>query len=159
MQKPRDFSFSQYKQLKSSHYHYTPPPQSSVQTRARLDFFWNFFNACFDLFDCGVVLYKWCLTHFVLLLSHSVSIWVISNTVLFSNEFYSTLVVLFNSNLDKVRIKFGSFCYKKDKIKQNRTVQMNLKQDNPFIGKFNKKYLIKFCSKDKLPFTHHLNVF
>lgn len=138
MQEPRDFSFSQYKQRKSSHYHYIPP-QSAVQTRARLDFFWNFFNACFDLFDCGVVLYRWCLDSFCFVivpfslnLSYfrycSVQYWILQHPL-----WYCSTQILIEWELNLVRS-----VTKKVKIKQNRTIQMNLKQDNPFIGKFNK---------------------
>ena len=133
MQEPRDFSFSQYKQRKSSHYHYIPLPKcSSNKSKTRL-FFWNFFNACFDLFDCGVVLYRWCLDSFCFVivlfslnLSYfrycSVQYWILQQPL-----WYCSTQILIEWELNLVRS-----VTKKVNIKQNRTIQMNLKQDNPF---------------------------
>ena len=132
MQEPRDFSFSQYKQHKSSHYHYIPPPKcSSNKSKTRL--FLKFLQCMFYLFDCGVVLYRWCLDSFCFVivpfslnLSYfrycSVQYWILQHPL-----WHCSAQILIEWELKLVRS-----VTKKVKIKQNRTIQMNLKQDNPF---------------------------
>jgi hypothetical protein len=90
LQEPRDFSFSQYKQRKSSHYHYIPPPK--VQFKQEQDSTFSEISSMHVLICLTAELFCTVdvLTHFVLFLSRSVSTSVISDTVLFSIEFYST---------------------------------------------------------------------